>query len=186
MKTLRQLLLLSALVSTGGLLAVTHTQDVKKSIYKKKQTQAQKDAVKKHVTRHPTHPAHAKTNKVAAREPVKHTPRTAKTTAAATAPRAGEKSTTSRIGEWLGYGAAGTAATAATSAAASTHVVKHRGPADFFEHHRFPNGWTQGWTSAVVKGEWVFAGHNLDWWKKNYPAYYKDVVRPEYTKTQGK
>ena len=156
MKTLRQLLLLSALVSTGGLLAVTHTQDVKKSIYKKKQTQAQKDAAKKHATRHPTHPAHAKTNKVAAREPVKHTPRTAKTTAAATAPRAGEKSTASRIGEWLGYGAAGTAA---TTAAAGHHRAAgyHIGPRGW--HNKFPSWWAnRGWIADEVSGVWYFGG----------------------------
>lgn len=92
------------------------------------------------------------------------------------------RSLTETAENWLGFGSTHhqPAAAARMSTHGGVHVVHHEGPRGFFEHHKFPTGWTKGWTGAVEKGEWLFGGHNLEWWEKHYPAYYRDVVRPEY------
>ena len=92
----------------------------------------------------------------------------------------------------LGFGAAGTAATAA--AATQTGAGYHTGPRKEQWHHNFgPGAENQGFVEGINEhGHWVFAGYRPDWWEKNYPIYWKDVVRPlyhksaEYQKTLGK
>lgn len=79
----------------------------------------------------------------------------------------------------------------ATETSAAAHMaagstVHHRGPEGFFERHNFPGGWEGGFVGRSSGNQWIFAGYPLEWWQQNYPTYYRDVVRPEYTKAGGK
>lgn len=83
--------------------------------------------------------------------------------------------------KFVGLGTAGAAATKAVSM--HKQAGYHTGPrAEKWIHHFGPGakGFVEGTNEY---GHWVFAGYRPDWWKTNYPIYYKDVVFPLYKQT---
>ncbi len=177
---MKKLLLISALAIAGG--AVLPTQGQEEPVKHKKHAKDKMHEHKKHAhkkdhehnakdKKHHYTKSHAKQAPTTVKQ---YTPRTQATPVAQTG------TTKAGWSKWLGLGGA-TAASAVTTKAVAGEV-HHRGPAEFFEKHNFPANWTYGWVGKWVNGQWLFAGYDLNWWKENYPAYYRDVVRPEATK----
>ncbi len=186
MKSLKYALLALSLLAGSGLVAETKAQAAKRKAaaaklkehekqYKAKKTKTEKAAYTKKPVKH-------ETKKVAYARKAK-TVKTTPTTRAKTAAKPQEKSYFNQVTDALGWtGTTTGAVAAATTTAAVAGTVQHRGPEGFYEHHKMPYHWKQGWTGGYYNGEWQFAGHNLQWWYQNYPSYYKNVVRPEATK----
>lgn len=125
-------------------------------------------------------------------------------TAAATVPATTNKATDEtayqKFTNWLGFGAGAGATTATTAAAKQALIGHHRaagyhtGPRKEKWNHKFESYWgNRGFEEGVNQyGHWVFGSYRPDWWEKNYPIYWKDVVGPlyrksaEYQKTLGK
>ncbi len=143
-----------------------------------KEEKTYKKTTKKHTTHAKKHHPYTTTKK----HTLKHEPTKIRKTSPThpTSTKTSQESTYNRISNYLGLGGA--------AAAARIHgtTVHHRGPDGFFERHNFPQDWNGGWTGQWHGNNWKFGGYDLEWWKQNYPAYYRDVVRPEYTKAGGK
>lgn len=193
MKFIRYALVL-ALVSSGGLFADT-AKPAKGAKYKKIEAKKQTHAkAKKETYKTNTKDRYGKPNgqykKVETKKhekglakPTTKAPSvksTAKDRPEAPVAKKTEPSTMQKAAEWLGLGSAGAAATRAAGHKAAGY---HIGPRDW--HDNFPSWWAdRGWVSGKDKdGNWVFAGHRLEWWQKHYPTYYHNVIWPEYKKT---
>lgn len=195
-----------ALLSSGGLYAATTTKKVEpkttkyKKITPKKQTYAKKETVrssakdrygkqsgsyrKMDAKKHEKGLSKPTTKKAAATDravasAAKDRPSTLATTTNQTQP-----SMLQRAERWLGLGAAGAAA---TKAAGYKTAGYHTGPQK--ERALWESKFGKGWgPKEFVEGtnefgHWTFAKHRPDWWEKNFPIYWKDVVGPLYRKT---
>jgi len=146
-----------------------------------------KKSVYKNVTKRAVNPSEtsaAVTEPAAANTPVATT-------------RTTEPTAYQKFENWLGLG---TGAAATTAAAATARVGHHRaagyhtGPRKEKWNHKFESYWgNRGFEEGVnPNGHWVFGSYRPNWWEKNYPVYWKDVVGPlyrksaEYQKTLGK
>ncbi|CAN5144093.1 hypothetical protein BH09DEP1_BH09DEP1_1370 [soil metagenome] len=206
MKYMYAALLAMGLLSTGLVQAKveevkkTHIIRKKPSVYKKTSKPAAKPAkvqshrkkaqpkrsVYKNVTKRAVNPTPA---------PIAATKSTPTTTPVA-APQVPE-SNYQKLGSWLGLGTGAAASTAVAKSAVAGHhraAGYHTGPRKEKWNHKFESYWgNKGFSEGVNSyGHWVFGSYRPDWWQKNYPVYWKDVVGPlyrhsaEYQKTLGK
>ena len=179
---MKKLLLLSTLAIAGGTVLPAQGKD-DESVKHKKHAKDAKHEHKKHAHKKDhEHKAKDKRHHHAKSHAQQAQPTTVKqyTPNAQTTPVTQTGTNKAGWSKWLGLGGA-TAASAVTTKTMAGEV-HHRGPAGFFEKHNFPTNWTYGWVGKWVNGQWLFAGYDLNWWKENYPTYYKDVVRPEATR----
>lgn len=170
----------------------THVIKKKPSVYKKTSKPAAKPAkvqsyrkkaqpkktVYKNVTKRAVNPTEVKEPAVAAPQ----------ATQPVATPKTTEETAYQKVTNWLGLGTGTAATTAAAKAAAIGHhrdPVHHTGPRKEKWNHRFESYWgNRGFEEGVnPNGHWVFGSYRPNWWEKNYPVYWKDVVGPLYRKS---
>ena len=137
-----------------------------------------KKSVYKNVTKRAVNPAETSA--------VTH-PAAVTSTAPVATPKTTEPTAYQKIENWLGIGTGAAAATAATTSAVGHHRAAgyHTGPRKEKWNHKFESYWGhRGFEEGVNQnGHWVFGSYRPNWWEKNYPVYWKDVVGPLYRKS---